>query len=189
MAGQTALVDASVLYAAPVRDLVLELAVSDLFRARWTERINDEWMSHLLANRPDLTAAQLSRTRTLMHAHIRDCLVEGYEPLIHTLTLPDPQDRHVLAAAITAHADVILTYNLTDFPTNTLAHYGMEAQHPDRFLCALLAVKTPEVCAAACRVRARLRNPPLDVAAYLAVLERCGLLATASSLYALSSLL
>ena len=100
MAGRTVLFDASVLYAAPVRDLLLELALSDLFRAKWTEQINDEWMSHLLANRPDLTAAQLARTRALMQAHVRDCLVEDYEALIDTLTLPDPDDRHVLAAAI-----------------------------------------------------------------------------------------
>jgi hypothetical protein len=67
----TTLFDASVLYAAPLRDLLLELVLSDLFRAKWTERINDEWISHLLANRPDLTVTQLARTRALMHAHVR----------------------------------------------------------------------------------------------------------------------
>jgi predicted nucleic acid-binding protein len=189
VAGRTVLFDASVLYAAPVRDLLLELALSDLFRAKWTEQINDEWMSHLLANRPDLTAAQLARTRALMQAHVRDCLVEDYEALIDTLTLPDPDDRHVLAAAIKGHAEVIVTFNLADFPTATLAQYGIEAQHPDTFLDALLEIGPAEVGAAACRVRARLRQPPLEVAAYLAVLERCGLSATAASLRAMHTLL
>jgi predicted nucleic acid-binding protein len=186
---RTALFDASVLYAAPVRDLLLELALSELFRAKWTEQINDEWIRHLLANRPDLTAAQLARTRALMQAHVRDCLVEGYETLIDTLTLPDPDDRHVLAAAIKGHAEVIVTFNLADFPAAALARYGITARHPDAFLGDLLALDRAEVGAAARRVRARLRQPPLEVAAYLVALERCGLPATAASLRAMSSLL
>jgi len=179
---RTVLVDASVFYAAPVRDLLLELALSNLFRAKWTERINDEWIRHLLVNRPDLTAAQLARTRALMAAHVRDGVVEDYEALIETLTLPDPDDRHVLAAAIKSHADVIVTFNLTDFPASTLGQYGMEASHPDAFLGALLDLDQAEVSAAVRRVRARLRQPPLDVAAYLAALERSGLPATAARL-------
>lgn len=183
------LCDASVLYAAPLRDLLLELALFDLFHAKWTERIHDEWISHLLANRPDVTAAQLARTRALMHAHVRDGLVEDYEALIETLTLPDPDDRHVLAAAIKGHADIILTFNLADFPAAILAPYGLEAQHPDRFFGSLLDLDSAAVCAAARRVRARLRLPPLDVVAYLAALKRCGLPATAASLRALQTLL
>ena len=189
MATFTVLFDASVLYAAPVRDLLLELALADLFRAKWTEQINDEWISHLLRNRLDLTATQLARTRALMPAHVRDCLVEGYETLIDTLTLPNPDDRHVLAAAIKGHAEVIVTFNLTDFPAATLAWYSIEAHHPDAFLVSLLELDRIEVCAAARRVRARLRQPPLDVAAYLAVLERCGLPSTAASLRAMHTLL
>ena len=182
MAGHTVLLDASVLYAAPVRDLLLELALSALFQAKWTERINAEWIRHLLANRPDLTAAQLARTRALMQAHVRECLVEDYEALIDTLTLPDPDDRHVLAAAIKGHAEVIITFNLADFPAAILARYGIAAQHPDAFLGTLLESDRGEVGAAARRIRARLRQPPLDVPAYLAVLERCGLPTTATSL-------
>ena len=185
MAGRIVLFDASVLYAAPIRDLLLELALSGLFRAKWTERINDEWIRHLLRNRPDLTAPQLARTRALMQAHVRDCLVEDYEALIETLTLPDPDDRHVLAAAIKGHAEVIVTFNLTDFPAVTLVQYGIEASHPDAFLGALVDMDQAEVGAAARRVRARLRQPPLDVAAYLAALEHSGLPATAASLRAM----
>ena len=189
MALRTVLCDASVLYAAPVRDLLLELVLSDLFRAKWTERINEEWITRLLANRPDLTATQLARTRTLMHAHVRDCLVEDYEALIDTLTLPDPDDRHVLAAAIKGHADVIVTFNLADFPARILAPYGIEAQHPDVFLGSLLELDSAEVCAAARRVRARLRQPPLDVAAYLMALERSGMPGTAGTLRMFQTLL
>lgn len=78
----------------------MRLAMTDPIRARWTDQIHDDWMRNVLANRPDLIAAQLERTRTLMNAHVRDCLVSGYESLIDGLVLPDPDDRHVQAAAI-----------------------------------------------------------------------------------------
>lgn len=125
MATFTALYDACVLYPAPLRDLLMRLAMTDLFRARWTDQIHDEWIRNVLANRPDLTSEQLDRTRELMNAHVRDCLVTGYESLIDSLVLPDPDDRHVLAAAIRTRASVIVTFNLSDFPEATLEPLGI----------------------------------------------------------------
>src|ERR1700722_6141619 len=101
----TALYDACVLHPAPLRDLLLQLALSDLFRAKWSNAIHDEWIESVLERRPDLKREQLERTRALMNSHVRGCLVEGHEPLIKTLVLPDPDDRHVVAAAIHARAD------------------------------------------------------------------------------------
>jgi hypothetical protein len=80
----------------------MHLALADLFRAKWTDEIHDERTRSVLENRPDPTREQLERTRELMNGHVRDCLVIGYEVLIPELTLPDPDDRHVLAAAIIA---------------------------------------------------------------------------------------
>jgi hypothetical protein len=94
------LYDACVLYPAPLRDLLMWLALRDLFRAKWTDRIHDEWIRAVIRDRPELKR-NLERTRSMMNAHVRDCLVTGYEPLIETLDLPDPDDRHVLAAAVT----------------------------------------------------------------------------------------
>jgi len=74
----------------------------------------------------------------LMDQHATDALVTGYEELIDGLHLPDPDDRHVLAAAIRGRADVIVTCNLKDFPAGALKSYGIEAQHPDEFLLNLL---------------------------------------------------
>ena len=108
----TALYDACVLYPAPIRDVLMRLALTDLYRARWTNLIHEEWIRSVLANRRDLTRAQLERTRDLMNAHARDALISGFEDLIPSLTLPDPDDRHVLAAAIRGRVDVIVTYNL-----------------------------------------------------------------------------
>ena len=78
----TALFDACVLYPAPLRDLLMHLALTDLFRAKWTDAIHDEWMRSVLESRPDLSRERLQRTRDLMDAHVRDCLVAGYEELI-----------------------------------------------------------------------------------------------------------
>ena len=100
MAQFTAFLDASVLYPAPLRDLLLELAVADLYRAKWSDTVHEEWITPVLRNRLDLTRAQLERTRDLMNAHVRDALVTGFKQLIEILALPDPDDRHVLAAAI-----------------------------------------------------------------------------------------
>jgi predicted nucleic acid-binding protein len=167
MATFTALYDSCVLYPAPLRDLLMRLALTDLFRARWTDRIHEEWMRKVLEDRPDLSRGQLDRTRDLMNAHVRDCLVVGYEPIIEGLALPDPDDRHVVAAAIRARADVIVTYNLKDFPNPHLAGFGIEAQHPDEFISHLIDLAPGPVCATAKRHREALKNPPKSVEEYL----------------------
>jgi hypothetical protein len=110
-----------------------------------------------------------------MDEAVRDCLVNGYEDLIASLSLPDPDDRHVLAAAIRAGADVIVTYNLTDFPAETLARFDIEAQHPDEFLLSLLDLAPGVVCAAVKRQRESLRNPPKTAQELLATLQSQGL--------------
>ena len=96
----TVVYDACVLYPAPLRDLLMHLALSDLYRARWSDLIHDEWTRNVLANRNDLNSDQLNRTRQLMNANVRDSLVTGFEYLIPSIKLPDPDDRHVVAAAI-----------------------------------------------------------------------------------------
>ena len=178
----TALYDACVLYPAPLRDLLMQLAVTDLFRAKWTDEIHGEWIRNLLENRPDLRREQLERTRSLMNSHVRDCLVIGYENLIPALVLPDAKDRHVLAAAIRSQTDVIVTFNLKHFPENVLAKYGMVAQHPDEFVKHLLELAASIVYEAAKRQRQNLRNPPKTVEEYLAALERQGLVQTVGGL-------
>ncbi len=148
----------------------MHLALTDLFRARWTDQIHDEWIRSLLDDRPDLKREQLERTRSLMNAHVRDCLVAGYEDLIEGLTLPDPHDRHVLAAAIRGSASVIVTFNLDDFPAECLDQFGVEAQHPDAFITHLIDLAPAAVCEAAKDHRASLKNPPKTVGEYLGAL-------------------
>ena len=112
----TAVLDACVLHSAPLRDLFMHLAVLDVFSARWSDAIHEEWIASVLAQRPNLTRGQLDRTRQLMDENVRGCLVRGFEKHVETVTLPDGDDRHVVAAAIECRADAIVTFNLKDFP-------------------------------------------------------------------------
>jgi predicted nucleic acid-binding protein len=183
MSQYTALLDANVLYPAPTRDLLMQLAVTGLFKVKWSEDIHREWIEALLRNEPQRQRQALERTRELMNRAVRDCLVTGYEPLIATLALPDEGDRHVLAAAIAGRCDVIVTQNLRDFPAAALTQFGIEAQHPDDFLCNHLNLAPGVFCDAVRKVRARL------VEAYLATLTQQGLVATAAELQAFAALL
>lgn len=178
----TALYDACVLYPAPLRSLLMYLAMTDLFRAKWTDAIHEEWMRNVQADYPDISRAKAERIRDLMNAHVRDCLVSGYEDLIPTLTLPDPDDRHVLAAAIRAQAEIIVTSNLSDFPAAILNQHGIEAQHPDAFIQRLLEFAPASVCGAAKNQRESLKNPPKTVEQYLESLQRQGLTQTVAAL-------
>jgi hypothetical protein len=189
LARLTVLYDACVLYPAPLRDFLLHLATTGLFRAKWTNEIHEEWIRSLLEARPDLRREQLERTRELMNAHVDDCLVAGYEDLIPALSLPDCRDRHVLAAAIHSGADVIVTFNLRHFPADTLAQYEIEAQHPDAFLSHLLEADPSTVCLAARQHRESLRSPPKAIEEYLGSLERQGLPLTALKLRSFLALL
>jgi len=177
-AATVVLYDACVLYPAPLRDLLVWLGLSGRFRARWSGAIHEEWKRNLLRNRPDLGRARLDRTSDLMDKAIPDCLVEGYEGLMADLHLPDPDDRHVLAAAIHGEASVIVTFNLRDFPREALAPFGIAALHPDDFILQLLERDATAVISTAQRQRAQLASPPSDTDQYLEILRKQGLIKT-----------
>lgn len=189
MANFAAIYDACVLYPAPLRDLLVRLGQTGLFRARWTDQIHDEWIRNLQANRPDLKPAQLQRARELMDRAVPDCLVRGYEPLVGGLVLPDPGDRHVLAAAVCAQAGVIVTYNRADFPSSALEPYGIEVQHPDEFVRHLFDLSPAAVCQAVREQRAALVQPPKSVPELMAIFLRAGLAGTVAALEEMQTLL
>jgi predicted nucleic acid-binding protein len=189
MAGFVAVLDACVLYPAPLRDLLLRLALSDLYRARWSEHIHREWIPSLLADRSDLNEAKLKRTRRLMDESVPDCLVTGYEPLIESLTLPDPDDRHVLAAAIACQAGVIVTYNAKDFPPATMAPLGIEVEHPDEFVIHLFDLSQAAVCAVVRDQRRALKKPTKSARELLDAFLSLGLAGTVGALEQMQELL
>jgi hypothetical protein len=172
--------DACVLYPAPLRDLLMYLALTGLYKARWSDAIHDEWMRNVLARRPDLKPWQLDRTRQLMDSHVQDAIVTGYESIIDRLTLPDLDDRHVFAAAIHSRSDAIITFNLKDFPVDVLAEYNVEAIHPDDFVRYQIDLDESAVCKAINRLRKGLKNPPKKPDEYLAILQKQGLPQTAA---------
>lgn len=180
--------DACVLYPAPLRDLLLHLARTGLFAARWTSEIQAEWTRNLIAQRPEL-ASKLPRTVELMNSAVPDVLVTGYEALVGGLTLPDVDDRHVLAAAIRAGAQLIVTFNLRDFPATELAPYGIEATHPDTFITQQFDLHEALVVSAARSHRRALRNPSRSPAEYLDTLAAQGLVVTAERLRQFAELL
>ena len=178
----TAFLDANVLYPAITRSVLLELARKKTFRSLWSEQVHQEWTGALLRNKPELNPARIARTRSLMELHVNDAMVAGYEALIPTLTLPDPNDRHVLAAAIHGGATIIVTANLKHFPAATLVQHGITVVHPDEFIRGLLDTAAQAVIEAFTADRARMIKPPMTVSEYLVALENAGLTVTAATL-------
>lgn len=189
MSNFVALFDACVLYPAQLRDLLMRVSLSDAFKARWTDQIHEEWIRNLLKGRRDISAERLARTRELMNRAVPDCLVTEYEPFIEQLNLPDPNDRHVLAAAIRCQAGVIVTMNLRDFPEVVVSQYGISVQHPDEFLSHLFDLKPAVLCTAIREMRASLTNPPKTVRELLDDLLKVELANTVSLLESMQELL
>ncbi len=117
-----------------------------------------------------------------MHQAVPDCIVSGHEGLIKGLSLPDENDRHVLAAAIRAGAQAIVTFNLKDFPLKNLAPYQVEAIHPDDFVLDLIDLSPGSVTTAIRHQSAALKNPPRTVSDILDTLRDNGLVQSVAKL-------
>jgi hypothetical protein len=177
-----------VLYPALLRDLLMHLCLKGLIQLRWSDAIHDEWARSLIANRPDLDPARIERTRTLMEHALPAARICGHEGLVDTLALPDPDDRHVLAAAIHCGSEVIVTFNLSDFPDVALSPYRVEALHPDDLLSELVASDAVKFLGAARELRAALLNPAYTPNEVIDAMRRTGLPKTASVLAAMKEL-
>ena len=180
-----ALLDACVLYPAPIRDLLLNLADVDLYSPKWTDRIHQEWTRNLLLNRPELTADQLQRTTQAMNNAFPDANVVNYEALIDSLTLPDPDDCHVLAAAIRCQANVLITANLKDFPSAVVSLFDLEVQHPDEFITNLIDLDSRRALMAFDQQVSHLKKPPMTPRQVLENFKKVGLKVTANRLNSL----
>lgn len=174
--------DACVLYPSILRDVLLRLGLTGLYQPKWTTTIQDEWQRNLRINRPEITDDQLLRTQALMNKALPDAMVSGFESLIAGINLPDPDDRHVVAAAIRCKAEVIVTMNLKDFPRSLMAEFDIEALHPDEFIMDLFDLNQALVLKAVSAQRASFRHPAMGVTVYLDSLLRQGLPMTVSAL-------
>lgn len=184
MATISAVLDACVLYPARLRDLLLSIAAADLFRPVWSDMIHEEWINNVLANRPDLMRMHLEAARDTMNRAFPGAAARGFEPAIPRLVLPDPDDRHVLAAAIHARADLIITTNLKDFPSAALIPHGVEAMHPDGFVDYMFDLDEDEALTAIAKMRSRLRAPSMTPSEFIDSIEMVAMPRTGSRLRA-----
>ncbi|TDW97443.1 putative nucleic acid-binding protein [Dinghuibacter silviterrae] len=168
----TAVLDANVLYPLSLRDYLLNLAVEGLYDPIWTPEIHDEWIRNLLKNRPDLKRKQLEATRKAMDKAFPGANVTNVQSIANRLALPDPDDRHVLAAAIKAGAEVIVTANLRDFPEVMLAQHNIRAEHPDSFILSCIERDHQKSVRAFEEQVAVLRNPTMTVDEVLKSMEK-----------------
>jgi predicted nucleic acid-binding protein len=147
--------DANVLYPFTLRDTLLRAAAAGLFRVHWSEQILEETTRNLVAD-GIVTAGQAARLRAAMDRAFPEALVSGYEDLVPEMR-NDEKDRHVAAAAHVARAQVIVTGNLGD--CRQLPR-GIQAQHPDGFLCRLLELNPGVLSAVVREQAAEVRRPP-----------------------------
>lgn len=172
---RVAVLDACVLHPAPLRDLLVRVAAAGLVNARWTDDILDECFRSILATRPDLKPDALVRTRALMNRAVPDARVDGHLALVSKLVLPDPDDRHVLAAAIRSGAEVIVTRNLRDFPATELAKHGLRAEDPDDFVLRVVRSHGAAVARILEQQANDLRSPPRSLDDLYGMLDQLGL--------------
>jgi len=170
-----ATLDACVIYSAPVRDILLNLAEQELYSPKWSKQIEAEWIRNLLKNRPDLKSQSLERTVRAMNSAFPDAMVDSFEELILEIDLPDKDDRHVVAAAIESESDLIVTFNLKDFPERNLTQFDLSAIHPDSFICGLFEIDSHKVINGFENQLSSLRNPPMTRDKLKNTLRKCGL--------------
>ena len=174
MAPYTVVLDACVLVPITLADTLLRLAERDLYRPLWSERILDEAMEATLKVHPDLSGAPVERRFAAIRATFEDACVMGWESVELVLPLPDPNDLHVLAAALRGQADAIVTANLRDFPADHLKSLDLEVIHPNDFLLDQLDLDPRTVIDTIREQAAHTRHPPLEPVDLLARLARCG---------------
>lgn len=174
MARFSVLLDACVLVPVALADTLLRLAEADLYRPLWSERILNEMVDAIEAVRPNLEPGAARKRADVMRAFFEDAEVDGWQDLEPGIVLPDPDDRHVVAAALRGRADLIVTANVRDFPKELLAQMGLEVQHPDEFLLNQLDLEPDRTIAALHRQAAATRRPAITTKVLLSHLAKCG---------------
>lgn len=163
--------DACVILPMPLCDTLLRAAEAEFYRPHFSQQILDEVTRNLI-QMGKMTEAKAARYQANIKDAFPEAMVEVPEQLVKLMT-NHPKDRHVVAAAVKANAEVIVTFNLKDFPKEALEPFGVEAQHPDNFLLALCESWTLSALAQIIKKQAEaLRRPPNTVKDVLGRLSR-----------------
>lgn len=160
MLSSTVIYDANVLVPAVLRDLLLRIARADLVRAHFSAEILDEMARALRRLDPKHPAEKLERLRQLMTRSTPDCVVADYDNFRHIIALPDPDDVHVVAAALRCRAQAIITYNVRDFPRAQLEPFSIDVLDPDDFIADLVDLAPVRIWQILEEQAAPLRKPP-----------------------------
>lgn len=174
MSRYAALLDACVLVPVALADTLLRLAEQQLYRPLWSEQILHETTRALERVHPELADGRAQRRMEAMNEAFPDATVVGWPALVDAVVLPDPNDRHVVAAALRGRADVIVTANLRDFPPESLDGWGIRAQPPDAFLLDQLDLDPTAAITALHRQVQAIRRPAITTDALLDHLAACG---------------
>ncbi|WP_297586059.1 PIN domain-containing protein [Roseibium sp.] len=173
--GFCVVLDANVIYPNRMRDILLTLVHHGLFRAVWTDEIMEEWSRNVLANHAT-TQDKIDRTIAIMKSAFEANWIDHHRPLIEGIEgLPDADDRHVVAAAIAANAQQIVTNNIKDFPADVLEEHELEAIDPDTFLVGQFELNPPLAIKAVRTVRQRYGNPSMTRSEFLTDLTAKGM--------------
>lgn len=172
----SAFLDANVLHPGFLRGALLWFADERLLRPVWSAHVLQEWKDSILRVRNDIDPKKLDEIQALLAEQFPDAEVKGYEPFIEAVTLPDPDDRHVLAAAMFGRCNGIITANLKDFPIETVGTFGIEVIHPDRFIVNIIDLDEGRAIAACKRHRTSLSKSQPSADEYLESFSRCGLI-------------
>lgn len=146
MARYAVVLDACVLVPVTLADTLLRIAERDLYRPLWSARIVAEAIDAIVDIHPAIPPEQVQRRFAAVDAAFEDARIGGWENLEATVTLPDPNDRHVVAAAVRGRADAIVTANVSDYPPEILGPLQIEIIHPDDFLLNTSSTSRPGSC-------------------------------------------
>ena len=175
--------DTNVIYPLEIRDLLFWFASYELFTPKWSKHIFTEWET--VMRRHGIADEEIKKRIDKTNQAFPDALVTNYESLVDSLDLPDENDKHVLAAAIKTNANIIVTNNLKDFPTDYLANFGLSAKAPDDFLTDTIDLNNDLALAAFRAMVMNRTNPDMDDYEVLARLRKNGLKNSADYLHAL----
>lgn len=169
-----ALLDANVFFSMWTIDPLLSFADSEMFEPLWSERIMAEAREHLPRVWGQATTSGVDRYLRLVNAAFPHAMIRGWEHLESSIRLSDPDDRHVLAAAVVGRADMIVTWNLKHFPESDLASHGLRAVSPDNLLCELFATDPEETMTIMRALVASKTRPPRTMHEEIEHLRRVG---------------